>query len=176
MVIIQKKLSYYQGITLFETTVTMIITSIVMVTSSAFISSAMSLVNQKTEQSKEINKSMMLENNNIVYVLLSNDFTNNKGNISLNNSGDNLRFIIPNPNNFNNTANVQYDCNLNTKQLTRKVSGFNQEVILDNVESCYFAINTSTSNSIITLNYSITYKDNDNYLVISNSINGPYVK
>lgn len=176
MIVDRRFLINYCGVTLFEMVITLVISSIVLITGSMFISSSVNIINQTTAQSKEINNSITLGSNNIVYTLLNNDFSNNQGSINLNKTNDSLSFVIPRPINLIGKANVQYDCNYNTKTLTRKVSGFSEEILLNNVQSCYFAINNSVNNATTILNYRITYNDNGGSIVLFNFINGPYVK
>lgn len=169
------------GFTLFEVTLTLVLSTIVLVIGGSFISSSVNIVTETAAESSAINTnitSSSTTNNNIAFTLLDNDFANNLGGVSQNADKNQLKFHILDPNNSNKIINVNYDCKTDPKNLFffRQMDGYPQEILITSVTNCSFNYVISSDQTTITLTATITVTTSGNSVVLSNVTTGPYTK
>jgi cell division protein FtsL len=167
------------GFTLFEVTLTLVLSTIVLAISGSFISSSVNIVTQTAAESSAINTNITSSsniNNNIAFTILDNDFANNLGGVSQNGDKNQLKFHILDPNNSTKTINVTYDCKTDPKNrfFFRQMEGYPQEILITSVTKCSFNYVISSDQTTITLTSAITVTTNGNSVVLSNVTTGPY--
>ena len=169
------------GFTLFEVTLTLVLSTIVLVIAGSFISSSVNIVTDTATESSAINTNITSSsstNNNIAFTILDNDFSNNLGGVNTNGDKNQLQFKILDPNDSNKKINVHYNCALDPKNQLwfRQMDGYPQEVLMTSVTACNFTYVVSTDQTTITLTAAITVTTNGQSVVLSNATTGPYTK
>lgn len=167
------------GFTLFEVTLTLVLSTIVLVIAGSFISSSVNIVTDTATESSAINTNITSSsntNNNIAFNILDNDFANNLGGVGTNGDKNQLQFKIVDPNNSTKIINVHYNCALDPSNRLwfRQMDGYPQEVLINNVTACNFTYVVSTDQTKITLTSAITVTTSGNSVVLSNVTSGPY--
>ena len=170
------------GFTLFEVTLTLVISTIALVIAGAFVSSSVDIVTQTATESAAINTANTSGGGTsgggtMFFNILDNDFTNNLGGVNI---GTSLTFKILDPNNSTRTINVTYTCQIDATHnlLLRQMDGYAQEILLTNVTNCSASYVTAPAKSptTITLTTNITVTTNNIPVVLSNVITAQYTK
>lgn len=169
------------GFTLFEVTLTLVLSTIVLAISGSFISSSVNIVTQTAAESSAINTNITSStnaNNNIAFTILNNDFVNNLGGISPRGDQHKLKFKIADPNNSTKTIDVNYECKTDHQNELwfRKMDGYAQETLMTNVTDCNFTYVVSSDKTTITLTLDITVTTSGSSVVLSNVISAPYTQ
>ena len=171
------------GFSLFEVTLTLVISTIALVIAGSFVSSSVEIVTQTATESAAINTANTSSSGsggggNIIFTILDNDFANNLGGVSTGGGGNTLQFHILDPNNSTKTPNVHYNCQIDKghQLLSRKVDGYDQENLLTNVTDCNFTFVVSSDKTTITLTSDITVTTNNTSVVLSNETTAQYTK
>ena len=167
-----KRIQRILGFTLFEIVIALIVGSIILSISGALIVSA---IQTAANTAKDDAIGVSTENSaptqstaNIALSILTNDFTNNQGNVKIKEKGDRLElsFKFPRPDDPTKTTNVVYTCDFSEGKLYREIPSEETEVLLEQVTACNFASMVSPDNAYITLTTDITVNGSNNLPIV----------
>lgn len=165
------------GFSLFEATLTIVISSIVLAINGAFVAASVNIVTSIANQSTANTVSTVALNT------LAGDFVNNTGRVRiidftgwhvLGNTLT-LQFDIPDTTKNNKDILVKYICDFKHDQVYRQLGNATKELFLDQLVTCSFDTDISSDQTIITLTTNITINDNNNLSVtLYEVIDAPY--
>lgn len=159
---------------LFEVTLTLVISSIALAITGTFVASSVNIVTEVASQATSSATSTVALN------VLTGDFVNNVGGVDVGTRKDDknntltLRFDIPDTSRPGREIRVKYICDYDLNQVFRQLAGYTQELFLDQMTACDFTTSISADQTTITLTTNITIMSNGTPIILSEVTDAPY--
>lgn len=156
----------YVGFSMFEITLTIIITSIIFVVVGLFMAKPIVLFTKMSQEAK------VLSQLNVGLRRIANDFSQYAGGISITSGSLNtlsLKFNMPGG------VTVTYLCDFNNGLVYRQSSNQGTQLLLNNLTGCIFKNNISTDNKTIFLSIRLVITKNNMPVTLTEILNVPNV-
>ncbi len=169
----------YFGFSLFEVTLTLVVSSIALAITGSFVASSVNIVTEVVSQTTP-GSSGGGASSTVAMNVLTGDFMNNTGNVDAGVAKDDknntftLRFDIPDTTHPGRDIRVKYICDYDDDKVYRQLAGSTKELFLDLMTACTFATAISTDQTTITLTTNITVTNNGTPVILSEVTDAPY--
>jgi hypothetical protein len=155
----------YKAFSLFELTVTIIVTSIIFAITGIFMSKPLLFFNKISQQLESTYKL------NVGLRRIASDFSQYAGGANIYSTANtfSLQFNIPS------SVTVTYTCDFNSKLVYRQTNLQGSQVLLDNLSGCSFKKNISSDSKTIFLTVRLSVTKNNIQVILTELLNAKNV-